>query len=70
MTPEEKLNEISRALPPGSEIAQRNGCKCPAVDNGYGRGYMGMPGVYVYNLECPVHEIPFVIVQKEEMKNE
>jgi hypothetical protein len=41
--------------PPGSQEAQDLGCLCPVIDNGHGRGYMGMEGVYVYREDCPVH---------------
>lgn len=41
--------------PPGSDEAQAAGCICPVIDNGHGRGYMGIPGVYVYRDGCLVH---------------
>jgi hypothetical protein len=40
---------------PGSYEAQALGCECPRSDNGYGRGYMGQPGIYVMTAGCPVH---------------
>lgn len=40
---------------PGSREAIDAGCTCPVMDNGYGRGYMGMDGVFVYTMECPIH---------------
>jgi hypothetical protein len=40
---------------PGTPEAIRLGCRCPVVDNGRGKGYMGMPGVFVFNCDCPVH---------------
>ncbi len=40
---------------PGSQLAIEQGCKCPVVDNGRGRGYMGMPGIFVFNESCPLH---------------
>jgi len=40
---------------PGSQEARDLGCLCPAMDNGHGRGYMGMKGVFVYRMDCPVH---------------
>lgn len=44
--------------PPGSPEAVKLGCKCPRMDNGHGKGYMGVAGVYVYHGECPVHPLP------------
>jgi hypothetical protein len=41
--------------PPGSPEAVKLGCKCPRLDNGHGKGYMGIAGVYVYHSECPLH---------------
>jgi hypothetical protein len=40
---------------PGTDEAIKDGCQCPIMDNEYGRGYMGMPDVFVYNMECPIH---------------
>ena len=40
---------------PGTREAAEKGCTCPTLDNEYGRGYHGEPGVFVYNLFCPVH---------------
>lgn len=40
---------------PGSDGAIAQGCTCPVVDNGHGRGYLGMPGVYVFSGGCPLH---------------
>lgn len=40
---------------PGSNEALDAGCECPVIDNGYGRGYMGMPGQFVMNWDCPLH---------------
>jgi len=44
--------------PPGSPEAVKLGCKCPTGDNGHGKGYMGIAGVYFYHGECPVHPLP------------
>jgi hypothetical protein len=47
---------------PGSDAAHRIGCKCPRMDNGYGRGWMGGVNdeqgepIFVYNLDCPLHK--------------
>lgn len=40
---------------PGSEQARRGGCTCAIMDNHYGRGYHGQPGVYVMSGDCPLH---------------
>lgn len=51
--------EKAEAAPsPGSAEAVRSGCTCPIVDNGYGRGYMGQPGVFVVSEGCPLHWPP------------
>ena len=42
---------------PGSDAAIAKGCTCPVSDNHYGRGYMGVPGVYVYSGDCPLHRL-------------
>lgn len=41
---------------PGSKEAQEMGCKCPVVDNHYGKGFM-MDGEisFWYTQDCPVH---------------
>ena len=44
--------------PPGSPEAVKLGCICPRMDNGHGKGYMGIAIVYVYHGECPVHSLP------------
>lgn len=41
--------------PPGSDTALDQGCTCPVIDNGHGRGWMGQPGVYVITEGCPLH---------------
>lgn len=40
---------------PGSKAALDLGCTCPVLDNGRGRGWMGIPDVFVYTVGCPVH---------------
>ncbi len=47
---------------PGSEAARALGCRCPMLDNAYGRGYMGgirdsETGelVFVVAQGCPLH---------------
>ena len=49
-----KKPEIEPA--PGSDAAIKMGCKCPVMDNNNGKGYMGLEGVFVYNLDCKVHQ--------------
>jgi len=39
----------------GSDEAVDLGCTCPIMDNEYGKGYMGMEDVFVFNTECPLH---------------
>lgn len=43
---------------PGSDEAIELGCLCPRMDNGYGKGYMGIAGQYVIVEGCPVHPMP------------
>lgn len=43
--------------PPGSDAAIAKGCTCPVMDNGHGRGYMGVPGIFVYSGDCPLHRL-------------
>lgn len=46
---------------PGSDEAIAAGCRCPRMDNGHGRGYMGGVKdeqgrtVFVITLDCPLH---------------
>jgi len=40
---------------PGSDCAIAKGCTCPVMDNNHGRGYMGMDGVFVMSMGCPLH---------------
>lgn len=41
---------------PGSPEATKIGCTCPILDNAYGRGYMGVAGVYAFSMNCTVHQ--------------
>lgn len=41
---------------PGSDAALDAGCTCPILDNGHGRGYMGMQGRFVIAGDCPIHD--------------
>ena len=46
---------------PGSDEAIDAGCRCPCLDNGHGRGYLGgVKGddgntVFIVSSECPLH---------------
>jgi len=47
---------------PGSPEAVKRGCKCPEIDNGYGKGYIGGrydpetgQVMYVTSSACPLH---------------
>lgn len=40
---------------PGSDEAIAQGCTCPVLDNEHGRGYMGIPNVFVRSEKCPLH---------------
>ena len=46
---------------PGSDEAIAQGCTCPVMDNGHGKGYMGGVKdedgnvVFVMNCDCPLH---------------
>ena len=52
-----ETNKSLRDTPnPGSDAAIAIGCKCPVMDNGRGRGYMGVAGLFVYSADCPVHD--------------
>ena len=44
---------------PGTQEAIDEGCICPVMDNEYGRGYMGIEGIFVHRLDCPVHTLEF-----------
>lgn len=45
---------------PGSDEAVAEGCTCPVIDNGYGRGVgvnhpvSGLP-IFVFDWACPLH---------------
>ena len=46
---------------PGSDEAKELACRCPRMDNGYGRGYLGgvkdKEGntIFVISEDCPLH---------------
>lgn len=56
------MTTVQPVPPPGSEDAVVLGCRCPRIDNGYGRGYMGGFAkdddgnvLYVIADACPLH---------------
>jgi hypothetical protein len=40
---------------PGSPEAVAEGCKCPVIDNRYGRGVRDGSDEFWFNLTCPLH---------------
>lgn len=41
---------------PGSDEALEQGCKCPVLDNNFGRGaYKGRDGEFIIRANCPLH---------------
>lgn len=50
-------DEIMREAKPGSDAAVRKGCRCPILDNGHGRGYLGDGDKFgwVIDCNCPMH---------------
>ena len=40
---------------PGSPEAKLEGCACPDKDNNHGRGWMGIPDVFVQVEDCSLH---------------
>lgn len=41
---------------PGSPEAKRQGCTCPILDNGHGRGFPGPDGpLFWISADCPIH---------------
>ena len=59
---------MNKEIPdPATEEAIEMGCTCPVMDNNYGKGYMGMEGVFVFNMGCPIHGEDSV---KEEIASE
>ena len=43
---------------PGSDEAVAAGCKCPRMDNGYGKGSGYGEGCFWINGDCPIHAKP------------
>jgi hypothetical protein len=49
------IEDEERKPAPGTDEALAEGCTCPVIDNSYGRGYRGQPGIFVYSAACPIH---------------
>jgi hypothetical protein len=52
------VTDNQRIYPPGSEAALAAGCRCPVLDNGYGRGAYyndNWEPQYWINGDCPLH---------------
>ena len=48
---------------PASDEAIAQGCVCPRMDNGHGRGYCKDANgewIFVVNADCPLHGSPMV----------
>lgn len=45
-------------MKPGSDAAIGRGCTCPVLDNGHGMGLMGIPGLFAFSADCPLHNGP------------
>lgn len=54
---------------PGSDDAVWLGCRCARMDNSYGKGYMGISGVFVYSGACSLHEQNIREIHDDETKD-
>lgn len=54
---DETTGDLGNILPaPGSVEAEEQGCTCPVLDNGYGRGIPGSNGRHFWITGgCPIH---------------
>jgi hypothetical protein len=43
---------------PGTDMAIACGCKCPIMDNNYGKGVYEDGKSFYYNMDCEYHEFP------------
>ena len=50
---------------PGSNEALALSCSCGILDNEYGQGYMGNPGVFCISGNCPLHREDLDFLAKE-----
>lgn len=50
-------DDTANAVPnPGTEEAIAKGCRCPIIDNHFGRGVPSRDGrLFYYTASCPVH---------------
>lgn len=64
MMPKIQIPKIATPPNPGTQEAQNLGCRCPVMDNHYGRGYYDDGKTFVYNSACVVHNL-----KKEGKKN-
>ena len=51
----EEQRAESKEPNPGSDEAIAQGCSCPVMDNGHGRGSAHGDGTFVMNTVCPLH---------------
>lgn len=50
------MGNATNAVPnPGSDEAAMRGCTCARMDNSYGKGYLGRPGMFFITEGCPLH---------------
>ena len=54
----------SRKPNPGTKEAITLGCKCPVIDNHYGKGWDGQGKEFIYNMECEIHTSEIKISDK------
>jgi hypothetical protein len=54
-TTDASVDRVVHRVNPGSDAAVAEGCKCPRMDNSYGRGYFCQDGIFVYAEGCPLH---------------
>lgn len=50
---------------PGSDEALALGCRCPVLDNSYGKGYLCSGNVFVMSNDCPLHGSKHSVETKE-----
>lgn len=57
---------------PGSDEAIADGCKCPVLNNGHGRGHLGEGGKFGWwvNENCPIHGTAVEFARKKQEKAE
>ncbi len=54
------MKEPTREPNPGSKEAIAKGCRCPVIDNHYGKGIPTEDGLeFWYSADCPVHNKAF-----------